>query len=633
MYRILFQGRHITIHAYPAMLYTGLVVGVIGGTFGATLHGLDADRILAALLLLVLPALVGARLLFVASHWEIYRRDPRRIWRRSDGGAALYGGLALSFLLSLPLLRALGISVGAFWDVATITILIGMIFTRVGCLLNGCCAGRPAKGSFALYLPNAQGVWCRRLPTQLLEAGLAVVLLLGSVVVWSRLPFHGALFLCNLALFGIARCGLESTRETVDRIGRLRLDRTISVGLVTLSVASLMFICFLGPVAGWWGSADVPEFTSADELEIGPPLVSEWSFLLAPPAVLAVLLLFRFVGCAAILNIDDVSYVEKPGPTPGSHIPDYPGTILREADLVAFWRLGDTSGPTAKDSVGMPLVSHDGHYDKIPSVLADDNPHRSPKANPITLDIGVTPGILETDATARAMHTRGGFVRVPWAGTFNPSAFTLEALVRPDLDLPTPHRFYCLIESSDQPPAGPAQKIKRGFAIYAGPADPAANFSPTDPASPYYWQLWVGDGTGFKQLIPKGTFTVPGGDAGPKVEMQTTYLAVTFDGGKYFLFVHSKDSSLDHGKYELVSPPPPPSPPLIHYKANDGTGNPGDLFIGIAGEDRNLFGPRPTGANKFLYPFSGTIQEVAIYKGALKEELILGHGMAAFNIT
>ncbi len=245
MRRVLFQCGGIKIHGYTAMLYLGVVFGVIGGTYGATLHGLDSARVFAALLLLVLPALVGARFLFVASYWEIYRREPSRIWRRSDGGAALYGGLLVSFLTSLPLLAALGIPLGGFWDAATITILIGMIFTKIGCLLNGCCAGRPTRGSLGLYLPDARGVWCQRLPSQLLEAGLAALLLLGSAAVWNRLPFDGALFLYALAAYGVGRWGLESTRETIDRIGRVSLHRAISAALVGISAASFLFVWLL----------------------------------------------------------------------------------------------------------------------------------------------------------------------------------------------------------------------------------------------------------------------------------------------------------------------------------------------------------------------------------------------------
>lgn len=245
MRRVLFQFGGIKIHAYPAMLYLGVVFGVIAGTDWATLHGLDSNRVFAAMLLLVLPALLGARLLFVVCHWELYRREPSRIWQRSDGGAALYGGLLVSFFASLPLLGLLGIPLAKFWDAAAITLMVGMILTRVGCLLNGCCAGRPTERWFALYLPDVHGVWRRRLPTQLLEAGFAALLLFGSVEVWNRLPFDGALFLSALAAYGAGRLWLESTREKIHRIGRVSIHRAISAIVVGLSTTSFLFNLFL----------------------------------------------------------------------------------------------------------------------------------------------------------------------------------------------------------------------------------------------------------------------------------------------------------------------------------------------------------------------------------------------------
>lgn len=244
MCRVLFQWRGFRIYAYPAMLYLGLVFGVVGGTYAAALHGLDSARIYAAMLVLILPALVGARLLFVASYWDLYHREPSRIWRRSEGGAALYGGLIVSFLLSLPLLRALGVPVGAFWDAAAVTMLIGMIVTKIGCLLNGCCAGRPSEGRLSLYLPNEHGVWCRRVPAQLLEAGLAVCLLIASLEVWSQMPFDGGVFLAVVTGYGVGRWWLESTRETIDPLGSFSLHRLISGVLVMLSTASFALIWF-----------------------------------------------------------------------------------------------------------------------------------------------------------------------------------------------------------------------------------------------------------------------------------------------------------------------------------------------------------------------------------------------------
>jgi phosphatidylglycerol---prolipoprotein diacylglyceryl transferase len=238
----MFEWRGIKLYSYPVMLYVGLLSGVLAGTYGASLGGLNPGRVYAALLLLIPLALVGARLLFLLAHWQRYRREPHRIWRQSEGGASLYGGLIVSCLVSIPVLKILMIPYGAFWDAASITLLIGMVFTKVGCFLNGCCAGRPTTSRLAWYLPNHQGIWRRRLPAQLLEAGLAALILLGLVVLWNRLPFKGALFVYTVGSYSLGRWWLEATREDIETVGPLSLHRSISLFLAAACLTSLVFM-------------------------------------------------------------------------------------------------------------------------------------------------------------------------------------------------------------------------------------------------------------------------------------------------------------------------------------------------------------------------------------------------------
>ena len=220
------------------MLYIGLVVGVVAGNIAANSAGLDSFRVYEATILLLVPTLIGARLLHVASHWSIYRHDHQRIWNRSEGGQAQYGGLLIALPLSIPLLAALQLPFGAFWDIGGITILVGMIFTRIGCLLNGCCAGRPSE-SWGVYLPNVRGVWEKRLPTQCLEAAWALVLLICAVWVWHALPFPGALFLFIVAGYACGRLFTESMREQRPGIHGFTLHHALSLGMIMVSVAVL----------------------------------------------------------------------------------------------------------------------------------------------------------------------------------------------------------------------------------------------------------------------------------------------------------------------------------------------------------------------------------------------------------
>jgi phosphatidylglycerol:prolipoprotein diacylglycerol transferase len=237
------------LYAYPCLLYLGAVSGIIAGTQWAATHGLAGPRVYAAMLLLLLPALVGARLLFVAFHWEVYRHQPGRIWRRTEGGAALYGGLILSFLISLPVLPVLGLDVLAFWDAGAIALLVGMMFTRVGCLLNGCCIGRPSESALAFDLSDVRGVRCRRLPLQLFEAGLCGLVLFGSLRLAGQLPIGGSLFFTALAGYGAGRWLLEPLRDTIDRIGGVSVNRVISAGLLALATAAFLLRIVVNPAA------------------------------------------------------------------------------------------------------------------------------------------------------------------------------------------------------------------------------------------------------------------------------------------------------------------------------------------------------------------------------------------------
>jgi phosphatidylglycerol---prolipoprotein diacylglyceryl transferase len=241
MRRILLTWRGFNIYSYPAMLYLGLLVGLFAGANAAQAAGMNADRFAIAVVILMIPALAGSRLYFVMTRWQFYRREPARIWRRSEGGMAMYGGIILAVPLSIPLLRGLALPFAAFWDNAVLTILLGMAFTRIGCLLNGCCHGRPSEAWFTLVLPDHNGNWQRRVPTQLMEMVFALLLFGAALALRTVAPFPGAVFCVVLAGYGIGRWYLESLRE--DESGGLD-KMSMQATSVLLAFAAVIGLAF-----------------------------------------------------------------------------------------------------------------------------------------------------------------------------------------------------------------------------------------------------------------------------------------------------------------------------------------------------------------------------------------------------
>ncbi len=218
---VLLTVRGRELHSYPCLLY----LGSVAGTFAAAAAAPDelAARVAIATTVLIVPALVGSRLMYVLTHRGAYRGRWRLAVRRSEGGGAMYGGLILALPLSVPLLYVLDVPLGAYWDAGVFALLVGTIFTRAGCLLHGCCRGT------------------RKIPTSVLEAALACVLLAGAFGLNGRVPFEGALFLGALAAYATGRFALDFTRGAPRRRGLTVAQATSVCALIGTVVVLVWF--------------------------------------------------------------------------------------------------------------------------------------------------------------------------------------------------------------------------------------------------------------------------------------------------------------------------------------------------------------------------------------------------------
>jgi phosphatidylglycerol:prolipoprotein diacylglycerol transferase len=142
--------------------------------------------------------------------------------------------------LSVPLLHALEIPLLPFLDISTFTLLTALAFGKVGCLLNGCCCGRPTAGWLSVNSPNRLGLWRPRIPSQLLESAAAWTLLLCAAVLWSQRPFPGAVFMAGAAAYGFIRVILQGTQETQDVLMGINVQKALAGVLGVLATGGLM---------------------------------------------------------------------------------------------------------------------------------------------------------------------------------------------------------------------------------------------------------------------------------------------------------------------------------------------------------------------------------------------------------
>jgi prolipoprotein diacylglyceryltransferase len=241
--RILFVWRGVPIGSYPACLFIGVNFGIVLQNWAAHVVGANGLRVYIATLLLLPAALIGSRLLFVAGRWRYFLDHPEAFWRRSGGGMSMLGAIPLMVSLSIPLLAQLEVPFWQFWDLSIFCILGGMACTRVGCLLNGCCAGKEARHSFTLNLPNTRGVWARRYPTQILEGMVAIMLLMVAAIIYPSIAHQpGALFLIMLGAYGVLRLGLQTLREDRQWLGPFDLQHIMAAGMIAFAALGLALV-------------------------------------------------------------------------------------------------------------------------------------------------------------------------------------------------------------------------------------------------------------------------------------------------------------------------------------------------------------------------------------------------------
>ncbi len=286
--------------------------------------------------------------------------------------------------------------------------------------------------------------------------------------------------------------------------------------------------------------------------------------LVAPVALLALVLLFRFVGCA----------FDSSGLLDGSGW-DYDGTLLAHPSLVSYWRLGEAVGPTATDEKAV----NPGTYETVTLAVDGNSPAT---ASPPVLNFGAV-GLIVSDPARTSLQVDGGFVSVPFNATLNTAAFAIEAWVFPEWAAADPLFFRAVLASRDAP-AG----VVQGFNLYAGRN--SGDMADTN----IYWQVWLGGGGADWQRL-----------LGPVVELgQATHLAATYDGATLKLYVNGSEDETGTPDAQMAAA----------YTPNAAQ----PLFIGMGAPE--LADPR--------FPFKGRIQEVAVYNAALSATDIDNHVVA-----
>ena len=187
----------------------------------------------------VLAMTVGAKILYDLQKSQFDFQALFSIAHYTQGG--LWGGLLAYFILSLPLILLLSKRKREALDMIALSVPIPFSFTKLGCLFNGCCYGKPCSLPWAITFPEASRIAPAGIPlhpTQIYEVLLMLIITIFFITFRSK-QWRGTKILWFLVLYGFGRAIIEIFRGDFDHhryIGPFTLSQLLCLAAAGISL-------------------------------------------------------------------------------------------------------------------------------------------------------------------------------------------------------------------------------------------------------------------------------------------------------------------------------------------------------------------------------------------------------------
>lgn len=203
------------IHTYGLFVGLGFAVAILVTMRMGKAQGLRTQRVVNMGVFMILIAIIGSRLAYVLINFSHYRTRSLDIFKIWEGGLVFSGGLVGVALAMIWYLRGHRLSFWKMGDLWAPGIAIGQAIGRIGCLMAGCCYGKPTSLPWGVVFTHPKSLAPLNIPlhpTQLYAAVSGFVIFLILLFLTARKQFQGQVFIWFLILHSTARLFMERFR-------------------------------------------------------------------------------------------------------------------------------------------------------------------------------------------------------------------------------------------------------------------------------------------------------------------------------------------------------------------------------------------------------------------------------------
>lgn len=248
---IAFAFGPIEVRWYALFIVTGIMLAVGLAVWLANQRGLDGEVLLDVAPIIVLAAIVGARLYYVMLEWDRYSGDLMGAINIRSGGMTIHGAIVAGGLAAWLVLRNRKGTIWQWFDVLVPALALGQAIGRWGNWANQEAFGTPTGLPWAVTIdpsrrPSGYEQFATFHPTFLYESLfsltfctlLTVLVLNQEGIRWFR---PGMAFGIYLFGYGLVRLILESIRTDSLYIGPLPAAYWLSFALMAVGVGVVAY--------------------------------------------------------------------------------------------------------------------------------------------------------------------------------------------------------------------------------------------------------------------------------------------------------------------------------------------------------------------------------------------------------
>jgi phosphatidylglycerol:prolipoprotein diacylglycerol transferase len=238
---VAFQFGALKVTWYGIFVVAGFLAGLWTASRRALRENMRPETIFDLGPWLLAGTILGARALYVVSYWkkDFAHAPITEIFMVQHGGLVFYGGLIGAALACLLFARRRHLPLWRLGDVLAPSIALGSFFGRWGCLMNGCCYGRPTTLPWGIHFPKDSYSWpyygAQALhPTEIYDSLLNLGLYVFLAWLFRRKKFDGQIFALYLICYAVLRSFVEVFRGDYPALywGWLTPGQLVSAGIL-----------------------------------------------------------------------------------------------------------------------------------------------------------------------------------------------------------------------------------------------------------------------------------------------------------------------------------------------------------------------------------------------------------------